>query len=127
MTQTKVTATVLEQANRTIQSTRRRDLVGTVLRNSAHGRLSFTTCGLLANAIHAEVVKPLETERDALLSEVAKLREAVFEAWTKAILLVDTAPLCHCAGKQYVDPVALVQRMNAELEDARAGKEQVTG
>ena len=42
------------------------------------------------------------------------------DIWRNAILIVDTAPLCHVVGKQYVDPVALVQRMNAALEDMLA-------
>jgi hypothetical protein len=62
-----------------------------------------------------------------LIDEVAQLRGALNEAWTKAILLVHTAPLCHCAGKQYIDPVALVQRMTAELEDARERKDNDDG
>lgn len=45
------------------------------------------------------------------------------EVWREAILIVDTAPLCFCAGKQYVDPVALVQRMNDALERAENGGE----
>lgn len=48
--------------------------------------------------------------------------EAPEQIWQAAILLVDTAPLCHCAGKQYIDPVALVQRMNEALEVARTEK-----
>jgi hypothetical protein len=120
MTQTKATATVLEQANRTIQSTQRRDLVGTILRNSAHGRLSFTTCGLLANAIHAEVVKPLETERDALLSEVTELRKAL--ALTRAE--VDAAEKYQAALLSHEPPlqeVRAVLSLTADRCDPKHG------
>ena len=47
------------------------------------------------------------------------LAEARREAWEAAIVLLDTAPGCHSAGKWYIDPVALVQRMNAALESAK--------
>jgi hypothetical protein len=59
-------ATAIEQARRSVESTQRRDLVATTLRNSAHARLSVATCGLMANAVHASAIKPLELERDRL-------------------------------------------------------------
>jgi len=73
----KEAAAQIEQAQRSIESTQRRDLVATTLRNSAHARLSVATCGLIANAIHASAIKPIESERDALLQQVEMLSEAL--------------------------------------------------
>lgn len=64
----------------------------------------------------------LDREEKAINALKLYIATARAEVWRDAILMVDTAPLCHCAGKQYVDPVALVQRMNAALESARTGK-----
>lgn len=58
---------------------------------------------------------------DQLTSAVAEAKE---KTWIAALLLLDTAPLCHCDGKQYVDPVPLVQRMNATLEAARTAEQE---
>lgn len=59
---------------------------------------------------------------NSIAKALAATREVEAGVWRAAILLVDTAPLCHCAGKQYIDPVALVQRMNAALEAAAKGE-----
>lgn len=65
------------------------------------------------------------TLSDKITAALATVRQEVeIQTWRDAILLLDTAPLCHCAGKQYVDPVALVQRMNAALESAAKQEKQ---
>lgn len=65
----------------------------------------------------AESLTPM-TEYSSPGVLVAARTEERESALRDAIVLVDTAPLCHCAGKQYIDPAALIQRMNAALEDA---------
>lgn len=53
--------------------------------------------------------------REAAGPVLATVRQ---ETWRAATLVVDTAPGCHSAGKWYIDPVALIQRMNDALESA---------
>lgn len=56
---------------------------------------------------------------DRLTTAITTVRqEAGVTALRNAIQIVDTAPGCHSAGKWYIDPVALVQRLNAALEAA---------
>lgn len=63
----------LERTHQAIESRQRKDLIVTVLLNSAHANLSIATCGLLANAIHAAAVGPLEDENARLKQHVKDL------------------------------------------------------
>ena len=58
--------------------------------------------------------EPVDPEREQWRTDFASALATVRrEVWREAILILDTAPGCHSAGKWYIDPVALVQRMNA--------------